>query len=79
MAAVEELLSPSTLDTLGKAQADNPHLRPVIDDLTTVPGLRKMFLQDGLLCHKFRAPSQDSVHTQLVVPRTTCLDLKSCL
>jgi hypothetical protein len=64
------------LDTFGKAQADDPQLGPVIDALkgavalpsTTVPGLRKTFLQDGLLCCKLRTSSQDSVHTQLVVP-----------
>ena len=76
VAAVEELLSQSTLDTFGKAQADDPQLGPVIEALkgavalpsTIVPGLRKTFLQDCLLCRKFRASSQDSVHTQLVVP-----------
>ena len=78
VAAVEGLISPSSLHTLGKAQADDPQLGPVIVALkgalmlpsTTVPGLRKAFLQDGLLCRKFRASSQDSVHTQLVVPRS---------
>ena len=78
VAAVEGLISPSSLHTLGEAQADDPQLGPVIDALkgalmlpsTTVPGLRKAFLQDGLLCRKFRASSQDSVHTQLVVPRS---------
>ena len=66
------------MGTLGKAQADDPQLGPVIDTLkgaltlpsTTVSGLRKTFLQDGLLCRKFRASSQDSVHTQLVVPHS---------
>ena len=52
VADVEELLSPSTLDTLSKAQADDPQLGLVIDTLKgavalpsiTVPGFRIMFL-----------------------------------
>ena len=34
-----------------------------------MPGLKKTFLQDGLLCRKFRASCSDSVCTQLVVPK----------
>ena len=33
LAAVEGLISPSSLHTLGKAQADDPQLGPVIDAL----------------------------------------------
>ena len=77
VAAIEELISEDTLHTFLKAQEEDPALGKVIEALkngtavpsSTVPGLKKTFLQDGLLCHKFRASCSDSVCTQLVVPK----------
>ena len=75
--AIEELVSEDTLHTFLKAQEEDPALGKVIEALkngtavpsSTVPGLKKTFLQDGLLCRKFRASCSDSVCTQLVVPK----------
>eukprot|EP00731_Ephydatia_muelleri_P033860 Em0040g10a len=69
--------SQRTLHTFLKAQEEDPALGKVIEALkngtavpsSTVPGLKKTFLQDGLLCRKFRASCSDSVCTQLVVPK----------
>eukprot|EP00731_Ephydatia_muelleri_P037182 Em0411g3a len=77
VAAIEELVSEDTLHTFLKAQEEDPALGKVIEALkngtavpsSTVPGLKKTFLQDGLLCRKFRASCSDSVCTQLVVPK----------
>ena len=77
VAAIEELISEDTLHTFLKAQEEDPALGKVIEALkngtavpsSTVPGLKKTFLQDGLLCRKFRASCSDSVCTQLVVPK----------
>ncbi|KAL5457023.1 hypothetical protein EMCRGX_G034258 [Ephydatia muelleri] len=77
VAAIEELVSEDTLHTFLKAQEEDPALGKVIEALkngtavpsSTVPGLKKTFLQDGLLCCKFRASCSDSVCTQLVVPK----------
>ena len=63
MAAVEEL-SEGTLNTFLKAQEEDPTLGKVIEALkngtafpsSTMPGLKKTFLQDGLLCRKFPKP-----------------------
>lgn len=78
VAAIEELTSEGTLHTFLKAQEEDPALGKVIEALKngtvfpscTVPGLKKTFLQDGLLCRKFRASCSDSVRTQLVVPES---------
>ncbi|KAL5516223.1 hypothetical protein EMCRGX_G001504 [Ephydatia muelleri] len=77
VAAIEELISEDTLHIFLKAQEEDPALGKVIEALkngtavpsSTVPGLKKTFLQDGLLCRKFRASCSDSVCTQLVVPK----------
>ena len=77
VAAIEELISEDTLHTFLKAQEEDPALGKVIKALkngtavpsSTVPGLKKTFLQDGRLCRKFRASCSDSVCTQLVVPK----------
>ena len=77
VAAIEELISEDTLHTFLKAQEEDPALGKVIETLkngtavpsSTVSGLKKTFLQDGLLCRKFRASCSDSVCTQLVVPK----------
>eukprot|EP00731_Ephydatia_muelleri_P037796 Em0565g3a len=84
VAAIEELVSEDTLHTFLKAQEEDPALGKVIEALkngtavpsSTVPGLKKTFLQDGLLCHKFRASCSDSVCTQLVVPKRTTEKVK---
>ena len=63
MAAIEEFISEDTLHTFLKAQEEDSALGKVIEALkngtafpsSTVPGLKKTFLQDGLLCRKFRA------------------------
>ena len=77
VAAIEELISEDTLHTFLKAQEEDPALARVIEALkngtaflsSTVPGLKKTFLLDGLLCRKFRVPCSESVRTQLVVPK----------
>eukprot|EP00731_Ephydatia_muelleri_P031115 Em0022g629a len=77
VAAIEELISEDTLHTFLKAQEEDPALGKVIEALkngtavpsSTVSGLKKTFLQDGLLCRTFRASCSDSVCTQLVVPK----------
>eukprot|EP00731_Ephydatia_muelleri_P031108 Em0022g622a len=77
VAAIEELISEDTLHTFLKAQEEDPALGKVIEALkngtavpsSTVSGLKKTFLRDGLLCRTFRASCSDSVCTQLVVPK----------
>ena len=74
--AIEELLSRDTLQSLLRAQVEDPRLGKVVEALKNgtifpsgvAPGLKRTFLHDGLLCRQFRASSSDCVHTQLVVP-----------
>eukprot|EP00731_Ephydatia_muelleri_P006855 Em0003g1103a len=76
VAAIEELISEDTLHTFLKAQEEDPALGKVIEALkngtvpsSTVPGLKKTFLQDVLLCRKFRASCSDSRTTEKVKER----------
>ena len=71
---MEYHLGDAAVDVLSAQQADE-QLSPIIvalsDDIPlprgTVPGLKQCFLKDGLLCRKFRGPS-NSEYTQLVLP-----------
>ena len=74
--AIKELLSRDTLQSLLRAQVEDPRLGKVVEALKNgtifpsgvAPGLKRTFLHDGLLCRQFRASSSDCIHTQLVVP-----------
>ena len=75
MAVIEELNT--DVDALKESQLADEQLRPVIKALqegnppssNSAPGLRRAFVQDGLLCHKFRESSSTLATTQLVIPR----------
>ena len=74
MSLTHSLLGNSSVDIRAAQQADK-QLSPVITALSTktppphhtAPGLKQCFLEDGLLCRKFRGPS-NADHTQLVLP-----------
>lgn len=63
-------------DDMSRAQLANEHLAPVIKALkeekllptNSAPGLRKAFIQNGLLCRKFQLSSSSTAKTQLVIP-----------
>ena len=83
--AIEELLSRDTLQSLNRAQVEDPRLGKVVEALKNgtifpsgvAPGLKRTFLHDGLLCRQFRASSSDCVHTQLLFRQV--LLRKSCI
>ena len=72
--SAEELLSRDTLQSLLRAQVEDPQLGKVVEELkngTIIPssvalGSKWTFLHDGLVCRQFRASSSDGVHTQLL-------------
>ena len=74
MPVMEYHLGDAAVDVLSAQQADE-QLSPIIVALSdniplprgTAPGLKQCFLKDGLLCRKFRGPS-NSEYTQLVLP-----------
>ena len=75
LAVIQELNT--DVDALKESQLADAQLRPVIKALqerkplpsNSAPGLRQAFVQDGLLCRKFRESSSTSATTQLVIPR----------
>ena len=75
MAVIQELNT--DVDALKESQLADAQLRPVIKALqegkpppsNSAPGLRRAFVQDGLLRRKFRESSSSSATTKLVIPR----------
>ena len=74
IAVIQELNT--NVDALKESQPTDAQLRPVIKALqegkspqsNSAPGLRLAFVQDALLCCKFRASSSSSATTELVIP-----------
>ena len=64
------------LSNLQAAQQNDPLLRPIVTALsngsplptTKAPGLKHVFLQDGLLCRSFRQTSSSIGITQIILP-----------
>ena len=73
-----QFISDGTLHSFLKVQVKNPESSKAIEAMknrvtipvSAVPVLKKTFLQDGVLCGKFRASCSDSVHTHLVIPES---------
>lgn len=71
-------------DTLRAAQQDDPQLQSTISALmenkkpsTAIIGLRRCFLQDGVLCRQYMCSSTRISHIQIIIPtslRDTVLD-----
>jgi len=66
----------ANLDTIKAAQAADSTLSDLIKALASgcppptnvAPGLRRVFLQDGVLCRSFQSSSSATSHTQVVIP-----------
>ena len=64
------------MDALKENQLSDVQLAPVVEALKggrppptdSAPGLRRVFLQDGILCQKFRESSSAAANIQLVIP-----------
>ena len=66
----------ANLDAIKTAQMADTALSDLVKALTSgcaistnvAPGLRRVFLQDGVLCRPFQSSSSTNCHTQIVIP-----------